>query len=257
MKIISDSLWNEIKYLIPPKNKIGRPPKSPRKALNGIFFVLRTGCQWKMLPRKYGAPSTVHGKFRSWIKNEIFEKIMERARFVYEKSLSQPISWIAIDASYSKAPLAVKWSGKNPTDRGKRGIKRNIIVDINGAPLAVSIGAANRHDSVFFKKIFESLKLSKYNSPRIIAADSAYDSKYLSELCKIKNFVLLAATNIRRNKNKKKYNPSLRWIVERTFGWMAWFRGLKICWAKTEASYFAFLLLASSHQFFKMSGVFG
>ncbi|MFH1461523.1 MAG: IS5/IS1182 family transposase, partial [bacterium] len=41
-EIISDSLWNEIKYLIPPKNKIGRPPKSPRKALNGIFFVLRT-----------------------------------------------------------------------------------------------------------------------------------------------------------------------------------------------------------------------
>ncbi|MFH1462072.1 MAG: hypothetical protein ABIF12_03945, partial [bacterium] len=59
------------------------------------------------------------------------------------------------------------------------------------------------------------------------------------------------------NKNKKKYNPSLRWIVERTFGWMAWFRGLKICWAKTEASYFAFLLLASPHQLFKMSGVFG
>ena len=52
--------------------------------------------------------------------------------------------------AYSKAPLAVDWSGKNPTDRGKRGVKRNIIVDINGASLAITTGPTNRHDSMFF-----------------------------------------------------------------------------------------------------------
>lgn len=258
MKMITNSEWNEIRDLIPlKKSKVGRPLFPPRQALNGILYVLRTGCQWKMLPREFGAPSTVHGKFRHWIKIGVFEKIMDKARLVYEKSLKEPMNWFAIDASHSKAPFAINWSGKNPTDRRKRGIKRNIIVDIKGAPLAVTIGSSNRHDSIFFSKTFECLKVPDDSKIRMIAADSAYDNKKIRKTCKTKNFILLAATNIRRNKNKKKYNPSLRWVVERTFGWMAWFRGLKTCWAKTESSYLAFILFAASIQLFKMGGVFG
>jgi transposase len=228
-----------------------------RKALNGIFYVLKTGCQWKMLPREFGAPSTIHGKFRLWICMGIFEKIMQKARGFYEQSLTQPISWFAIDSSYSKAPLANNWSGKNPTDRGKRGIKRNIIVDLNGAPLVVTVGAGNRHDSIFFYKTFKHLHIFNDEKIKIIAADSAYDNNNLRKLCAAENFVLLAATNMRRNKNRQKYKPSFRWVIERTFGWLAWFRGLKICWAKTETSYLALLMFAASCQLFKMGGIFG
>ena len=255
MNRITDSMWNEIKDLIPNKiSKVGRPLFSSRKTLEGVFYVLKTGTQWKMLPRKFGAPSTIHGKFRYWIKIGVFKKIMDRSRFLYEKSFDKPRTWFAIDASYSKAPLSSEFGGRNPTDRGRQGIKKNIIVDIKGAPLAVSIGPANRHDSKFFEQTFELLGSYNKNIAKIIAADSAYDDEKLRVLCKKNNFVLLAATNIRRNKNKKKYKPACRWIVERTFGWLAWFRGLKICWAKTLSSYLAFLLLASSCYLMKMGG---
>jgi transposase len=63
---ISDEFWNKIKPLLPlakPKKKSGRPRKDDRKIMSGIFYVLLTGCQWKLLPRFYGAPSTVHDRF--------------------------------------------------------------------------------------------------------------------------------------------------------------------------------------------------
>jgi transposase len=58
---IPDDLWDEIKILLPPekaKDTIGRPIIPFRKVLDGILYVLRTGCQWKMLPKEYGSGST-------------------------------------------------------------------------------------------------------------------------------------------------------------------------------------------------------
>ena len=58
---IPDELWDEIKLLLLPPEKannktIGRPPAIPfRKVLDGIVYILRTGCQWKMLPKEYGS----------------------------------------------------------------------------------------------------------------------------------------------------------------------------------------------------------
>jgi transposase len=257
MKMISDFMWKEIEPLIPAKaSTMGRPPMSSLKALNGIFYILKTGAPWRYLPREFGAASTVHGRFRLWIKNGIFDKIMQKAVSLYIQNLVTPITWYATDTSSCKAPLA-RWSGKNPTDRGKRGVKKSIIVDLKGAPLAISVGPANRHDSKFFKITLMNLHGFIPGVAKIMAADSAYDDKKLRNICKQKNFALLAATNIRRDKNKKPYKPSFRWVVERTFGWLAWHRGLKTCWTKTVESFEAFLKFAASAQLFKMCGVFG
>jgi len=63
---LPDELWEHIKPLLPPpkpKKKAGRPRMDDRKAMTAIFYILRTGCQWKALPRSLGAPSTVHDRF--------------------------------------------------------------------------------------------------------------------------------------------------------------------------------------------------
>jgi len=62
VKRIPDELWDEIRLILPsekPTNTIRRPAVSFRKVLDGILYVLRTGCQWKMLPKEYGSDSTV------------------------------------------------------------------------------------------------------------------------------------------------------------------------------------------------------
>jgi transposase len=74
---ISDKFWTKIKPLFPfpkPKKKPGRPRKDDKRILSGIFYLLRTGCQWKSLPRFYGAPSTVHDRFQEWQRSGLFEK---------------------------------------------------------------------------------------------------------------------------------------------------------------------------------------
>ena len=257
MYIIPDILWDRISKLIPEKeSKIGRPPMCPRKALNAILFIIKTGIQWHCLPREMGATSTVHGKFRHWVKLGIFSNIMGMAVDYYKAHHGEGDGWHASDTSSSKAPFASSWAGKNPTDRGKQGIKKSIIVDRNGAPLALSIGAANAHDSQFFNDTLDALKNYNYNDWKIMACDSAYDSKKIKDICFDKNFILLASENKRNSKgNQKPYKPPHRWVVERTFGWLNWNRGIKFCWTKLQSSFLAFCHLACSIQLFKMSGV--
>jgi len=254
MYIISDLLWKEIKSELPiKKSNLGRPEWSPRKTLEGVFFILTTGAQWRFLPREYGFKSTVHGKFRKWVKMGVFNKIMNKAKSFYIKSNRRLGNWAAIDTSHSKAPFA-NWAGKNPTDRRKHGIKKSIIVDINGAPLAVIVGPSNKHDSKFFAPTLNELNLNNFD---IITADSAFDSKELRDLSQENKITLKAATNKRRKKECKNYRPAARWIVERTFGWLVWHRGIKTCWAKTKSSFLAFVQFAASAQLFRMGGLFG
>jgi transposase len=74
---IPDKLWNEIKLILPEKsiNTIGRPSIPFRKVLDGIIYVQRTGCQWKMLPKEYGSgSSTCHRRFQQWIvSSDVFQ----------------------------------------------------------------------------------------------------------------------------------------------------------------------------------------
>ena len=67
-----------------PNNTIGRPVIPFRKVLNGIVYVIRTGCQWKMLPSEYGSGSTCHRQFQQWIRMDIFKKIWIRLLKEYD-----------------------------------------------------------------------------------------------------------------------------------------------------------------------------
>lgn len=243
MNRIPERILDAIEHILPKKkSKVGRPETPPRKAFAGMWYVDKTGCQWSMLPSEFGKPSTVHGKFMKWCRSGIFDKIMKMARKLYMKK-NQKNNWLAVDTSSRKAPFA-NFSGKNPTDRGKRGIKYAVLVDRKGLPINVDVGAANTHDSKFLPSLLNQLKTQKKLT--IIAADSAFDAKKLYQECKQKNLALIASPNQRRKKDVHKFNIPNRWVVEQSFGILSWYRGLKICWSKTLEASLAFLQLACS-----------
>lgn len=247
---ITDSFWEAIKDVFPSKkSKVGRPESCPKTALIGILYVLKTGCQWSLLPKEYGPHTTVHGKFMKWCRLGIIEKVIKKGRKIYRINHGKN-NWFAIDTSSKKSPFA-SFGGKNPTDRAKRGIKHVILVDRNGAPLFVSISPANTHDSQLLIPIIHNLK--KSNHVRIIAADAAFDVKKLYSECKKKNIALITSPNPRRKKGIHKFNVPYRWIIEQTFGILSWFRGLKTCWAKTLEASLGFLQLACAWRLFKMA----
>jgi putative transposase len=255
MFIISDVVWNEIKNVISErKSSVGRPPHDPRMILSGVCYIMITGAQWHKLPDYYGKPTTVHGRFRTWVKSGVFHQILLKSIDIAIKDLGMPESFFT-DTSFAKAPFA-KFSGKNPTDRAKRGIKKGLVVDWNRIVLSVIIDPANRHDSKLFIPHLEHIKRF-LDTPKVMTADSAYDDiKLRNESAKV-NLALHAATNVRRNKFKKKIRPKGRWRIEQIFGIQQWNRGIKSCWAKTKESFLSFCQFASALHNFRLVGIFG
>ena len=137
---ISDALWEKVKDQIPvPKGRDsqrqyqnrpgqGRKRLDSRKVLTGIFFVLRTGCQWKAAPKEYGSGSSLHRYFQEWEKAGFFQKIWAAALEEYDELKGIGWEWQSVDGSMVKAPLARSAAGPNPTDRGKNRDKTKRIM---------------------------------------------------------------------------------------------------------------------------------
>ena len=110
---ISDEFWNKIKPLLPLHN-----PKRSLEDLENmireygvVFYLLRTGCQWKALPRFYGATSTVHDRFQEWQRSRFFENMWMAGLLEYDNKNGLEWGWQAIDGAMTKAPLGGAGTG--------------------------------------------------------------------------------------------------------------------------------------------------
>lgn len=250
--ILAEKIWPVAQPILQKEKQLtGRPEYNVKSTFFGIMYVLENGIKWRCLPSEYGKVSTIHGKFMRWIREGRIQSIFENVRNEYLLVTDAFKNWYAVDTSYCKAPYA-KNSGKNPTDRGKRGIKKNLAIDSRGAPLAVGIAPANRHDSKTLLDIIKSIKQIKRSLFSIVAADSAYDAKGLRSESLKDGFILHASTNRRRNQAKEIVRPKGRWKVEATHSWLNNFRSLKICYAKSDLAFLGFLQIAAAVQLFRM-----
>ena len=105
---IPDELWDEIKVILPrekPLKTVGRPIVRYRKVLDGVLYILRTGCQWKMLPKEYGSGSTCHRRFQEWNKLDVFKKTWVRLLKIYDQIIGINWTWQSIDSISIKSPL--------------------------------------------------------------------------------------------------------------------------------------------------------
>ena len=97
----------KLKIFCQMKNQrtIGHPIVPYRKVLDGIVFVLRTGCQWKMLPKEYGSGSTCHRRFQEWRESDILDRIWTRLLKIYDHRRGIKWSWQSLDSISVKSPL--------------------------------------------------------------------------------------------------------------------------------------------------------
>ena len=105
---VPDSLWERIEPLLPaqrPQPKGGRKWTPARQCMDGIFYVLRTGCQWKALPRALGAATTVHDRFQLWRAAGVFGKLWQQGLLEYDWQNGLDWEWQAMDGAMTKAPL--------------------------------------------------------------------------------------------------------------------------------------------------------
>ena len=173
-------LWRKIKKVLPkaPKKRgPGRPPADNRAVLNGIWYVLWTGCQWKAVHKDWFGvcSSTLHERFQTWQRQGVFAQIMRIMVKFYAKKRKIKWKWQSIDSKSCPAPLGGEQTGKNPTDRGKRGSKIHILVDQRGAPLAVVLTGANEHDKWSADDLIISIVVKRPKTKQHFCADKGYD----------------------------------------------------------------------------------
>jgi len=107
-----NALWAKAEPLIPPRKPAkgpgGRPPVPDRTVLDGILYVLRSGCPWKAVPTEFSSGSTCHKRFSEWVKAGVFAKLWEVLLERYDGLKGINWDWQSMDAVMGKAPGVVK-----------------------------------------------------------------------------------------------------------------------------------------------------
>ncbi len=118
---MADAFWRQIEPLLPKyaaSPRGGRPRADLRQVMNGIFYVLRTGCQWKALPREYGSGSTAHRYFQEWVQEGVFGTASQRILQRYDRKRGIGWNWQSVDGSMTKAPLGGE-KNRQKSDRSR------------------------------------------------------------------------------------------------------------------------------------------
>lgn len=105
---IPDEFWSRIQPLLPPEKPAGtngRPVVPFRTVMDGILYVLRTGCQWKALPKEFGSGSTCHRRFQQWVQAGVFQRLWIQVLREYDRRHGIGWRWQALDSVLVKAPL--------------------------------------------------------------------------------------------------------------------------------------------------------
>jgi putative transposase len=140
--------------------------------------------------------------------------------------------------------------GRNPTDRGKAGVKRSLLVEGDGGPLAVTVDGANRHDTKLLEATIEAIVVERpvpsEQAPQHLCLDKGYDNP-TGEATVLKHDYIPHMRRIGEEKldhsGEKRY-PARRWVVERTLAWLSKCRALLVRYDKKASNYLSLLKLA-------------
>ncbi|MBE7630514.1 IS5 family transposase [Tenacibaculum piscium] len=213
---LTETQWQYIKITLNLGNR--KRKHSLRSIWNAIHYLVKTGCQWRLLPNDFPKWQLVYYYYSKWCNLAYFDlllsKLTEKIRLKRGQNLAPSLG--ILDSQ------SVRWGNNrslNGFDGNKKvkGIKRHIVVDKNGFLLAVMVTVANVHDS---KATLLLMRILKYylSSVKVILADGGYRGEMIEQIKKRFGYVIQVV--MRSDKNKKSFKPiHKRWVVERTFSW--------------------------------------
>ena len=143
-------------------------------------------------------------------------------------------------------------TGPNPTDRGKLGVKRSVLVDGRGVPLGLAIDGANVHDHKLFRATLDSLPIRRprptSRRPQHLCCDKGYDAEVIRREARRRRYTPhIKSRGDERAAKRLHGRRARRWVVERFNSWMNRFRRILIRWEKKDVNYQALLHLAFAY----------
>ena len=255
---LSDEEWSLLAPLLPAAKPGGRPRSvDVRRILNGLFYLVRSGCAWRYLPRDDGPWSTVYHYFRCWRNDGRWEQVHTQLReLARERAGRDPTPRAAIIDSQS---IKTHQGGPRGFDGGKKiwGRKRHLLVDTLGLLLQVVVHPASLHDRLGAKLLLSALGTG---FPRLehLWADQGY-AGVLRQWTK-EHLGLTLEVVYPWWRQLKRYLPDIldelgyhpgfnvlprRWVVERTFSWLCRSRRLSRDYERLPASSEALIYVTS------------
>lgn len=214
---LSDNQWQFIKKTL----QLGERKRKHnlRSIWNAIQYLVKTGCQWRMLPLDFAKWQLVYYYYKKWSDLEQFDLLLSklRERVRVKKGQNAQASLGILDSQ------SVKWGNNkalNSYDGNKKvkGIKRHVIVDKNGFLIAVMVTVAHIHDSKAVMLMMRVLK-EMLCSIKVIIADGGYRGEIIEQVKK--SFRYLIQVVMRSDDKKPGFKPVHKiWVVERTFSWL-------------------------------------
>ena len=238
---LSDAEWEIIAPFMPAPAKTGRPRQWPmREIMNAIFYVLRGGIAWRLLPKDFPPMTTVYGWFLRFRREGLFQTINHHLVMADRERAGRQASPSAAVID-SQSVKTVEAGGPTGYDAGKKikGRKRHAMVDTDGRALVLQTHPANIQDR---DGAVPLLKASRKSFPfvEIAFADSAYGAN------RVKDATCVAIEVVNKIADQIGFQVlSRRWVVERTFAWISRNRRLAKDFEGTIASAEAFLYAAS------------
>lgn len=244
---LTDREWEYIKDMIPRAKPGGRPRTLDMRAvLNAIFYVVRGGVAWRMLPKDFPKWQSVYHYFREWKRSGVWKRLHDRLRGLVRQAAGrqrQPSAAILDSQSVKTTEVGGPDRGY---DAGKNvpGRKRHLLVDTLGLVLAVVVHAASVQDRDGARRVLAVLQHA-FTRLRLIWADSIYRGSLADWLWHLRPRRQIRLEIVKRQDHQSGFvvQPH-RWIIERTFGWLGRHRRLSKDYETLPGSSEAMIYLA-------------